>query len=138
MKRRFTINVDIDTDSTGGSYCKSGLLNNKFDVVVTNSDTLKVTPKNLPTIIAHEVGHAIGAALNLPGASKEIRGRYHDLYEKFTDMLSVFMGWFYPYILESEEEAWEIAAPVYSAFIETKNHCLGTYNKEIDFEHNPT
>jgi hypothetical protein len=123
MRRRFTIEVDIDTDTHGWT---------KMFTSDGRPDTFQISLRRdvkdfgtedsvIPIVLTHELGHIIGNVFGLPAASAEPRSlsEYHPI---FRDPIVEDR------VLASENEAWDIAELMLLAS-RMRHYAIGTYLK---------
>jgi hypothetical protein len=103
MKRKITVEIDIDTDRDGETRLH-GKTPNDFTIDIRSdiADAFGNKPGIVPCTLAHELGHLIGHVFNLPAAANEPRSLFHETTHTLTES-------FGQRILASENEAWDIA-----------------------------
>jgi hypothetical protein len=111
MKKKFTVEVEIDTERTHpyGSCVKAKPDFSNFYISVCNSpndDQNFNSPEEIAVVLAHELGHVVAYSCNLPAASLD--PRMHSSLSMSSPLSPEKL------VLNSEIEAWRIAELLFS------------------------
>lgn len=128
MKKEFTVKVMID-DETENFLGKTSMHTcrarpDEFTITVCkdlHTSGYTEVPDLIANALAHEFGHVIGYALNLPGAKADPR----------SPLCNIGYGLAFNYgdaVIASETEAWDIAEKMLS-FQTTRREALASYKE---------
>jgi len=126
MKKRFVIEVDIDTDISHPMGCHAETPLGSSKSIVRIRKDLEIYEPTLSTsgiaiAVAHEIGHVIGFQLGLPGNLPDPRMQPLDFSQEFEARHQA--------IINSEKEAWHIAELMF----EVKEKALKSYENPNSF-----
>lgn len=103
MKKKFTIEIDIDTDQPGDSKAIAAASDvSKWTVLIRRDVLFNQGQDAIVPALAHELGHVIGYNCDLPGNMADPRfgraGHSQNISPEYSAR-----------VLNSENEAWDIA-----------------------------
>jgi hypothetical protein len=79
MKRKITVEIDIDTERNGHSMLLGQSENQYVISIRKDIDMFGNEPHAAEFVLSHELGHLIGHVFNLPAASEEPRSIFDDI-----------------------------------------------------------
>ena len=120
MKKQIVLHIDIDTEMVGLSRFKPGPAGNHEILIRRDSILgLESIPEKHDTLfcLTHELGHAVGLILELPGMTHDHRT------PQFVHGKTLGES-----IVESESEAWDVAEIILE-FNKYRKKCFGSYEQ---------
>jgi hypothetical protein len=125
MKRKITVEIDIDTERSGDTVLTGNNPNN-FTIAIRNDIIGMFGDKQhvVPCTLVHELGHLIGHVFNLPAATNEPRS----LFQMTSQVVNESFG---RRVLASENEAWDIGELL---LLESKMRKIAIRSYEKEFE----
>ena len=101
MKKQVTLHIDIDTEIIGSSEFRESRLRDGLEIVIRKDEANgdEETHADFVFCLTHELGHAVGKIMGLPGFTQDFRTVNHVASNKTINQS----------IVASEYEAWDVA-----------------------------
>ena len=125
MKKKFTIEVDIDTEEIGRSYKISDdnshimVFARKADPEMLRDLGVDLTNPDPVVSLMHELGHAIGDALEFPAHTALMLSQVQSFSEQ------------YALVVEAEKEAWGIVGGELPDWNKRKTEAIKAYERVL-------